>query len=123
MPHMASLLLSTIIRSGDPTYIASRQSFLAGASDITSLVTALEFGDDEDVMAAAADADTFLPGAVVQAIVAAYRAAADSGTDGVHTNWHRSAGYSVTIAHAEGTDPVVDRGVVSVTVKSPNFSS
>jgi hypothetical protein len=123
MPHMSSLLLSTNTKSGDPAYLGSRQSFIDDASSITSLVTALEFEDDEDVMAAAADADTFLPGAVVQAIVAAYRAAAAAGTDGVYTNWHRSGGYSVTIAHAPGTDAVMDRGVVSLTVKSPNFSS
>lgn len=123
MPHRASLLMSTNTKTGDPGYLAERQSAIGSASSITSLITALELDDDEERMAAAADADTFLPGAVVQAIVAAYRAAAATGTDGVHINWNRSGGYSVTVAHAPGTHAVTDRGVVSVTVKSPNIGS
>ena len=102
MPRMSSLLLSTNTKSGNPAYLGSRQSFIDDASSITSLVTALEFEDDEDVMAAAGRRQTSSPGAVVQAIVAAYRVAVAAGTDGVHTNWHRSGGYSVTIAHVLG---------------------
>ena len=123
MPHMASLLMSTNTVTGEPGYLAERNSPIGGASSITELIAALDLDGDPDLMDAAEAADAFLPGAVLHAIVAAYRAAAATGKDGVYINWNRSGGYSVTVAHAPGTHAVTDRGVVSVTVKSPDIGS
>lgn len=121
MPHIASLLMSTNTVTASPGYLAERQSVIGSASSIAGLITALDLGGDPDLVEAAEAADASLPSAVQHAIVAAYHAAAAAGTDCLHVNWNRSGGYSVTVAHAPGTDAVSDRGVVSVTVKSPDI--
>jgi hypothetical protein len=109
--------------TGDPTYLSDRNDAIAAASSIGGLVEALDLGGDDDLVAAAQQADAFLPGAVVQAVLAAYKGGAASGTDVVHLNWVGSGGFSARVAQAPGSDPVEDQGVVSVTVKSPKLGS
>jgi hypothetical protein len=118
MPHVAARMLSVNGLTADPAYLAERNGVIAAATNLEELAAALDV-DDDNLVAAAQQADSFLPGAVIQAILGAYKAAASSGTDVVHVNWVSSSGFSAHVAHAPGTDAVAAQGVVSVTVKSP----
>jgi hypothetical protein len=117
MPHSAMMLLSSNSDTSDPTFLAERAGNLQEATTFSDLVRVA--GLPRQLAAVASEIDGFLPSAVVNALVGAYRAAAESGTDGLVVTWERSSGFSINIAHSPGTDPATDRGIISVTVKSP----
>lgn len=122
MPHRASVLMSANGRTADPSFLAERSGAIAAATDLVSLVLALGYEHPDAQIDAAQAADQFLPGAIINAMLGAYRAAAASGTDSVHSTWARSSGFSISVAQEPGSDPETDRGVVALTVRSPKFS-
>lgn len=122
MPHRAMMLMNVNERGRDPDALVENVDAIAQATSIIELVQSLGFAGDDDVMAAAQAADDHLPSAVRNAVLGAYRAAAQSGTDGVQVTWRESGGFGVEVSHAPGTDNKTDRGFISVAVRSPRLS-
>lgn len=121
MPHRAMMLMQVNGRTTDPEFLAGIREQIASATSIVDLVHAVGLGDNQQVVDAAGAADGHLPSAVTTAILGAYRAAAESGTDGVQVGWELSGGFSVRVAHAPGTANANDGGFINVTVRSPRI--
>ncbi len=118
MPHKAMVMMSAANAvSDDPSYLAARSEALDAATTLAALADALEL--HEGAHNAAEAVDGFLPPAIVQTIVAAYRGAAATGVDGVYASWFESGGFLATVGQASGTDIKSDRGVVALTVHTP----
>jgi len=122
MPHRAATLMAANGKTNDPSFIAENGTAINDASDLKTLMEALGYGGKDPQIAAAEAADGFLPAAIVNGLLGAYRAAVTSGTDVVHANWAKSSGFSISVAQEPGTDAVTDQGVISVTVRSPKLS-
>lgn len=116
MPHVALQMLGANCSTLDPSFLAERSGQFARARSVSDLAQIVGLPRD-----AATDIDSFLPTAVRNALVGAYRAASESGTDALIITWEEAAGFSVSVAHAPGTDATTDRGIISVTVRSPRL--
>jgi hypothetical protein len=122
MPHSAVRLVSALNGvTNDPVFLIEHKEAIDGATSATELVQAL--GLPADLLPIAADVDAFLPPAVVEAALGAYRGAAAAGTDVVVATWRRSAGFSVAVGHERGSHPQTAMGAVSVHVASPPLSA
>jgi hypothetical protein len=120
MPHSAVKLATALnAATSDPEDLSNRKGAIDAASSVSDLVAALGVSGQPGVAEAAAAADAFLPPAVIQAGLAAYRGAAAAGNDAVLASWRPGLGFSVAVSHAPGTHPVDDLGVVSVQIASP----
>lgn len=122
MPHRAMMLMQVNETGRDPEALSANRDAIARATSITELVQSLGLDEDSNLLEAAGAVDSHLPSAVTNAILGAYRAAAESNTDGVQVTWRESGGFGVEVSHAPGTDAHEDRGFISVAVRSPRLS-
>jgi hypothetical protein len=122
MPHKA-LVLTTAVNdvTRAPGFMTGEQiAELEPATTLADLVRVLGI-TEPDVVGAATEASDFLGEAVVLAIIAAYRGAAQEGNSGVQAVWRPAAGRGLAISSAKGNAAENKRGFVSVVVESPEM--
>jgi hypothetical protein len=112
MPHAAIVVAGETNTVGkDPTYLNDRTGAIASAESFSDLGDAL----DVTIEAGLLDTlDTFLPQAIVKAVLGAISAAAASSF-AVQVGWFESSAFSVEIGSSESDG----EGLVSIVLRSP----